>query len=192
MSLAHGILGFLSYTSMTGYDLTKAFDSSVRFFWYAQSSHIYLKLNKLEKKGLISCEYIIQQARPNKKLYSITPAGKEEFLKWIAQESADDYKTKDEFLMRIFFSGNRTITENIRMLEGFIKDCEKFKERMNTVPESIAHYREAVSDIQSVYWEFTADFGYRRTIMCIDWAKACIKRLKNIAEKEKTNEDTTD
>ena len=41
MSLANGILGFLAYGEMTGYDLTKAFNSSVRFFWHAQKAQVY-------------------------------------------------------------------------------------------------------------------------------------------------------
>ena len=79
MSLSHSILGFLSYESMTGYDLAKAFGSSVRFFWYAQTSHIYLELNKLEKKEYVTCEVIVQTDKPSKKLYSITPKGKRRF-----------------------------------------------------------------------------------------------------------------
>ena len=35
MSLKHAILGFLSLQPMTGYDLKKAFDQSVRHFWPA-------------------------------------------------------------------------------------------------------------------------------------------------------------
>ena len=69
MSLSHGILGFLSYGNMTGYDLAKVFNSSVNFFWCAQNSHIYLELNKLEKQGYVSCEHIIQSDKPNKKLH---------------------------------------------------------------------------------------------------------------------------
>lgn len=43
MSLAFGILGFLNYAPMSGYDLVRAFDSSLQFFWHAQNSHIYLE-----------------------------------------------------------------------------------------------------------------------------------------------------
>ena len=32
MSLAFGILGFLNYKPMSGYDLVKAFESSLEFF----------------------------------------------------------------------------------------------------------------------------------------------------------------
>ena len=60
MSLGFGILGFLNYGPMSGYDLVKAFESSLQFFWHAQNSQIYLELKKLEKKGYIDGETVIQ------------------------------------------------------------------------------------------------------------------------------------
>ena len=45
MSLDHAILGFLNYKPLSGYDLKKVFDSSVRHFWYADQSQIYRTLS---------------------------------------------------------------------------------------------------------------------------------------------------
>nr|WP_286130997.1 PadR family transcriptional regulator [Clostridium sp. 12(A)] len=104
MSLSHSILGFLSYGSMTGYELAKAFSSSIRFFWYAQASHIYLELNKLEKKEFVTCEIIVQTDKPSKKLYTITEEGKREFLSWLSKENNEFNKgSKNAFLMKVFF-----------------------------------------------------------------------------------------
>ena len=36
--LKHGILGLLSYGSMTGYDITRTFKDSLSYFWSAQTS----------------------------------------------------------------------------------------------------------------------------------------------------------
>lgn len=60
MSLQHGILGFLNYGPCSGYELAKAFHSSVQFFWPAQTSQIYLTLGKLESVGLVTHETVIQ------------------------------------------------------------------------------------------------------------------------------------
>lgn len=79
MSLTYGILGFLSYGSMTGYDLAKAFGCSVNFFWNAQTSQIYRELGRMEGEGLVASELVLQTQRPNKKLYSITEKGRESF-----------------------------------------------------------------------------------------------------------------
>lgn len=180
MSLSHGILGFLSYGDMTGYDLAKAFNSSVKFFWYAQNSHIYLELNKLEKQGYITHEQIIQTDKPNKKLYSITPAGKEEFLNWIAYDSNDINKNKDAFLLKIFFAGNKSPEQTIEILKQFLQDSIDYANSMSTIPENIKNYGENLDPYQVMYWEFTADFGRRHIQLCIDWANDCIKKLEKL------------
>lgn len=181
MSLSHSILGFLSYESMTGYDLAKAFGSSVRFFWYAQTSHIYLELTKLEKKEFVTCETIIQTEKPNKKLYSITSKGKEEFFCWLSEENHEFTKgNKNAFLMKVFFSGNRPPRECIDMLNDFISDCSLYQGEMQQIPDSISHYGDLVKTDQRLYWELSADFGYSYIQMCMDWARRSIKRLEEL------------
>ncbi len=180
MSLSHGILGFLSYSNMTGYDLAKIFDSSVKFFWYARANHIYLELTKLEKKSYVKCEYVVQQDKPNKKLYHITDEGKKEFLRWLATNTEDVQKSKNEFLMRVFFSGSSSIDQSIEVFKKFIDDCNQYIESMGAIPSSIDEYQKFVEPIQSLYWKFTADYGLKLTKMNIDWAKDCIKQLENL------------
>ena len=65
MSLPHGILGFLCYGETTGYELNKMFDASVRFFWSATMSQIYQDLIRLEKKGYVHAQTVIQSSKPN-------------------------------------------------------------------------------------------------------------------------------
>lgn len=181
MSLSHGILGFLSYGSMTGYDLSKAFDSSVKFFWYAQASHIYLELNKLEQKSFVTCQHIMQTEKPNKKLYTITEAGKKEFLNWLSAEHKELTKgMKNAFLMKIFFCGNKTPQESILILTGFREDCQQYLLEMENIPQSIVSYGEFVEPYQTLYWEFAADFGHSAIQMHMDWAERCINRLKEL------------
>ena len=64
MGLQHGILGFLNYGPCSGYELTKAFQSSLHFFWPAQTSQIYQTLNKLEAAAYITHETVIQTGKP--------------------------------------------------------------------------------------------------------------------------------
>ena len=53
MSLKHAILGFLSFKPLSGYDLKKAFDNSVRHFWPANQSQIYRTLSQMTDEGLV-------------------------------------------------------------------------------------------------------------------------------------------
>ena len=179
MSLAHGVLGFLGYDKLSGYDLAKAFNSSVQFFWYAQNSQIYLVLDNLEKQGFIEYELIVQTDKPSKKLYSITEAGREEFLRWLSAPN-ESVTFKSSFLMKVFFSNNRTPKENVSMFRTFIEDCRAYLDSMESVPNSIEHYSKGVSAKAPMYWQFTADFGYSYIKMCIEWAERCIKSLESL------------
>lgn len=179
MSLQHGVLGFLNYGKMSGYDLAKAFSSSVQFFWNAQNSQIYLVLDKLEKQGFATHELIVQTDKPSKKLYSITDAGRAEFFRWLAAPNESmSAEFKSAFLMKVFFSGNRTPAENAAMFREFISDCRSILSSMGSVPGSIRQYsREAPAEAPT-YWQFDADFGYSYIKMCIEWAERCVKKLE--------------
>lgn len=181
MSLSHGILGFLTYSGMTGYDLAKSFDSSVSFFWHAQNSHIYLELGKLERRGFVACERIQQTDKPNKKLYTITDAGREEFLRWLAEGGAEEaLGGKNAFLMRVFFSGNVSPEQSIAMLRRFADDAGAYVAGMSGIPQNIEKYGAYLGSYKSLYWQFTADFGRSYMAMCVEWAESCIKRLEEL------------
>ena len=102
MGLQHGILGFLNYGPCSGYELTKAFQSSLHFFWPAQTSQIYQTLNKLEAAAYITHETVIQTGKPNKNVYSILPAGRAELLRWLSEQGRTTDGYKSEFLMKVF------------------------------------------------------------------------------------------
>lgn len=185
MSLGYGILGFLSYTPMTGYELAKVFGSSLEFFWHAQPSHIYLELKKLEGKGLITGETVTQSARPNKRLFSLTPAGRETFLEWLAQGPGEEAtQFKSAFLMKVFFGGSQSPARTAALLRQFQADCGAYSLRMLEVPETIERYGEGRDPYRSLCWQFTADFGRRFIHTCAEWAGACAEKLEALERKE--------
>lgn len=185
MSLEYGILGFLNYAPMTGYELTKAFDSSLEFFWHAQSSHIYLELKKLEAKGLIEGETVEQTTRPNKRLFSLTPAGRDAFLGWLAQgPGAEATQFKSAFLMKVFFGGSQSPAQTAALLRQFRSDCGAYLERTGSIPAAIDYYGVKKTPYQTLCWQFTADFGLRLIKTYMDWAQDCIRQLEALAEKE--------
>ena len=84
MSLEYAILGFLNYHPYTGYDLKKIFDTSIRHFWPADQSQIYRTLARLTEQGFAEMEKVPQDDRPDRKVYSITEAGRAELMKWLS------------------------------------------------------------------------------------------------------------
>jgi DNA-binding PadR family transcriptional regulator len=104
MSLRYALLGLLARESLTGYDLTKRFDSTVGFFWSAKHSQIYPELANLTSEGLVTFELITQTSKPNKKIYTITAEGRDALRHWV-ETSGDKRNVKDPLLMRIWVVG---------------------------------------------------------------------------------------
>ncbi|MDB9524984.1 PadR family transcriptional regulator [Oscillatoria sp. CS-180] len=101
MALSHAILVSLLDCPSSGYDLAKRFDGSVGFFWDASHQQIYRELAKLEAANHITAETIEQDARPNKKLYSVTESGKTFLMEWLDQ-SVSLCPIKDDLLVKLY------------------------------------------------------------------------------------------
>lgn len=84
MSLRHALLGILSAAPLTGYDLVQYFRDSVGYVWSAPKSQIYPELRKMAEQGLVSATMAPRGPRAQKRIYSITEDGKEEFARWAA------------------------------------------------------------------------------------------------------------
>ncbi len=76
MALRHAILAALAYEEPSGYDLSKAFDATVSSYWAATSQQLYRELDRMEAAGLVVARMVEQEKRPNKRLFSLTDAGR--------------------------------------------------------------------------------------------------------------------
>lgn len=83
MAIKYAILGFLSWRSLSGYDLKKMFGDSVFFYWSGNNNQIYRTLVQLQKEGLVTSEMQHQASGPSKKLYTITDKGLADLKQWI-------------------------------------------------------------------------------------------------------------
>ena len=104
MSLDHAILGFLRYGPLSGYDLKERFDLSVQHFWPADQSQIYRILAKLDQQGYTRVKVVEQENRPDRKVYTITKAGREELHRWLTTPLEMD-RGRSASLVQVFFSG---------------------------------------------------------------------------------------
>jgi len=83
VSIKHVILGFLSETPMTGYDLKKKFSSSEIFHWSGNNNQIYKALVELHNEQLVTVEVQYQASKPPRKIYTINPAGQDALREWM-------------------------------------------------------------------------------------------------------------
>ncbi|MDP4504648.1 PadR family transcriptional regulator [Nonomuraea turcica] len=84
MALRHAVLAALLDGEYSGYQLTKIFDIGVSNFWYAAPQQLYAELTKLEADALVSGREVVQQGRPNKRVFKVTEAGVDELASFAA------------------------------------------------------------------------------------------------------------
>jgi DNA-binding PadR family transcriptional regulator len=88
---AWAVLGMLSFDrELSGYDLKKWADNSLRFFyWSPASSQIYAELRRLEKVGYVTSRVAAQDDLRNKRLFTITSAGTAAITDWVHNAPVD-------------------------------------------------------------------------------------------------------
>lgn len=96
-------LGMLTDGPASGYDLKKQFESTFSHFFAAGYGSIYPALSSLAEHGLVNCEEIPQEGKPDRKVYEITQSGWE-FLREALQNPAPCHKIRSEFLATMCFA----------------------------------------------------------------------------------------
>lgn len=179
MSLEHAILGFLNYKPFSGYDLKKAFDTSVQHFWPADQSQIYRTLARLADQGWAEAEVIQQEDRPNRKVYTITETGRAELRRWLT-EPLPAHKERHTSLIQVFFSGQLSDAEILAMFE---QEAERLRERLaryDQVPQQSAEYVATInSPRETFFWMLTLEFGIKMAQASLEWVESVIQRIEN-------------
>lgn len=82
-TIGYVILGRLAQADETGYDLSLFMGPPRNYIWEASHSQIYPLLATLTALGLVQFQEVPQVGKPNKKVYSITPAGLKALQDWV-------------------------------------------------------------------------------------------------------------
>jgi DNA-binding PadR family transcriptional regulator len=100
MALRHAVLAALLDEELSGYQLAKAFDLGVANFWHALPQQLYAELTRLEKDGMIAGRDVVQDTRPNKRLFTVTDIGLAELEKFTAATTKPSF-IRDDLLVKV-------------------------------------------------------------------------------------------
>ncbi len=97
-------LGVLARGDASGYEIKKSVEKGPFAHIQAASfGSIYPALTKLSEEGLLACRAEHQDKRPDKKVYSITPAGRDALAARLMTPPAAD-RVSSDFLFILFFA----------------------------------------------------------------------------------------
>lgn len=134
---AYALLGLLSFgRELSGYDLKKWADSSLRFFyWSPATSQVYAELKRLEKRGLVSARATPQDELRNKRVYRITDAGRDALATWVDESPVEAPVLKHSVMMRVWLGHlasperlRAIVTEHRDRCDAMLADAERSAE----------------------------------------------------------------
>jgi DNA-binding PadR family transcriptional regulator len=92
------VLGRLSARPTHGHEIMRTLAESRADLWVELSEkHVYYILRKLERDGLVIVEAQRESSRPARKVFTITPAGREAFARMMTAESLIESVPYSEF-----------------------------------------------------------------------------------------------
>ncbi|BBI34039.1 PadR family transcriptional regulator [Cohnella abietis] len=135
MNTQHVILGLLKKRSFTGYEMKNLFETVFSFFFDASFGTIYPALSKMEQLGYITKESIVQDKRPNKNVYTITPAGIKQFAEYM-NSPVEKETVRSDFLMRMFFGEFAQEEASINWIKEAIASDSEDLEKLEAMKRS--------------------------------------------------------
>jgi DNA-binding PadR family transcriptional regulator len=120
------LLGVLALNGpLSGYDVRKAVDNGVGYFWAPAKTQIYAVLPRLVETGFATREEVAQADRPDKHLYRVTEAGREAVGAWLEAPAADG--DRSTFLLRVFLGGLASPEALRRNVRGKREEAEALR-----------------------------------------------------------------
>lgn len=125
-------LGILTLKDASGYDIRQYFEEGP-FSHFAQAGYgsIYPALSTALKEDLVTCRAEVQDGRPDKKIYSITPVGRTYLTQQLHRKPVAD-RFRSDYLVSFLFAGLlepkhlesiydeylQTFTDNVELLSN--------------------------------------------------------------------------
>jgi PadR family transcriptional regulator AphA len=131
-------LAILYEEDATGYEIRKlSVEGEYSYFIDASYGSIYPALQKLESDKLVTSRIELQDGKPAKKIYAITPAGRAAFLSSLFEPLGED-EFRSEFLLFVRFASElpaslveQRLNERLVQIEEQLKEFDKLSEKHN-------------------------------------------------------------
>lgn len=152
-------LGALDLGDATGYEIKKMFESGLfSHFLDASFGSIYPALTKLTEEGKLTCTSLQQERRPDKKVYSITPAGREALKSRLMRPIGGD-RFKSEFLFAMLFADvlppariEALLANHVADLRGELSNIQERDDKpLSNGQKFVMQYGEAIMEASLKY-----------------------------------------
>jgi DNA-binding PadR family transcriptional regulator len=104
LSIKHAILGLLTGGPLHGYGLKSAYEEHLVPGATLNIGQVYPALDKLQQDGQVTVEVIPQSERPDRKVYTLTDAGRRELDEWLKAPSRQETDPRNETYLKLMLA----------------------------------------------------------------------------------------
>src|SRR5688500_3698469 len=120
----------VAMVARSGYEIRRATERSVRFFWALSPPQIYAELGRLEDAGLVTGSDEARGRRP-RRTFETTRAGERALRTWLTQDERVMLEIRDRELLRLFFADALPRAQVTELVEVMRRRSERALERFD-------------------------------------------------------------
>jgi DNA-binding PadR family transcriptional regulator len=172
---AYVILGMLSIgPHKSGYDIRKAVESSVSYFWRESYGQIYPTLKRLAAEGLIIPARSTSRGRPERQEYSLSAKGRTCLREWLAAPHRIQ-PPRSEFLLKLFFGRSASPQVCLQHIRQFQEDSKRLLATLLEIEKQAPAHNPGNPHLP--FWLLTLSFGIALTRAAIEWSESALAKL---------------
>lgn len=171
----YALLGLLSLTPMSGYDIKKIVNESLRFFWNENYGRIYPMLKQMEEDGTVVSHKEKQGNSPERTVYTVTDQGKNELREWLGANIART-PLRDELVLRVFFGFMVPPELNIAQMKDEIENCDREITELEEIEIKLPQDYPEQPGLP--FWLMTLDYGKEYFRLRKKWSEKVIDYIK--------------
>ena len=174
MSVRYGMLALLERRSMHGYELGRELKGELGVEWAVNYGQVYTTLERLVRDGFVVQSDTVEVAdAPDRKLYTLTPAGRVELRRWFLSPVEGAEVRRDELFAKILFG----LTSDVDVTE-IIQVQRKRELRRMAELTAAKELRDAALDVAEV---LQFDMHILRAEATVRWLEIAEAKIAKIA-----------
>ena len=141
LSTEYALLGFLRRQPMHGYEIHQQLSDAtgLGLVWRLKQSQLYALLAKLEREGYVTTTIEYQDARPPRKMFELSEAGRQAFLDWVQRPVPQGRKLRLDFLAKLYFAQFEGPEVAARLIERQRTACHNWLDQQAEETEALRH-----------------------------------------------------
>ena len=176
MSVRHGLLALLDRRSMHGYEMRRELETELGPDWAVNYGQIYSTLERLLRDGyVVQSETVATSEAPDRKLYTVTPAGRAELRRWFTSPMDGVETGRDELFAKIILS----LTGDVAVEDVIHAQRKGLLRRIGSLTELKEHLDPEL-ELAAV---LQVDMFIMRTEAIIKWLDTAEAKIRKSAER---------